>query len=164
MSRIDEWNQRHRAAHDDSREPAPVVVEAADLAKAGRALDLASGRGRNANCLADRGWNVVTVDAAIAAMPRVLCDLERDPLPFFDESFDLVVNVFFLHRPLFAEIRRVLRPGGFFAAQIHIRGINPAFCVKPGELKDVFADWEIVKYREQETAELIARKRLTANR
>ena len=44
-------------------------------------------------------------DASIDA--RVL-DLENDAaLPFEDESFDLVAILYFLHRPLFAEARRV---------------------------------------------------------
>ncbi len=57
--------------------------------KPGRALDLACGRGRDAQWLADRGWQVLAVDrdaAAIAGLRGVagvdarVMDLEREPI------------------------------------------------------------------------------------
>jgi SAM-dependent methyltransferase len=89
---------------------------------------------------------------------RVL-DLETGaPLPFEDDSFDLALILYYLHRPLFAEAKRLVRPGGLVVSAVRTRGINPRFCVAPGELAGVFSDWELLVSREGEIAEVVARK------
>jgi len=66
------------------------------------------------------GMNAVELAANSAAHDTVVHDLNLDPrLPFDDASFDAVtccVSVDYLIRPLevFAEVARVLRPGGIF--------------------------------------------------
>src|SRR3954468_19186976 len=66
------------------------------------------------------GMNRDELDANPQAQTRVLHDLNADPtLPFADDSFDDVVccvSVDYLVRPLevFADVARVLRPGGRF--------------------------------------------------
>lgn len=161
----DDWNARYLAG-DHPTDPAPLLVEAVRGVPAGRALDLACGAGRNAVFLAERGWDVVAIDGAPEAIRLLrernasvdarVADLERgDPLPFDDESFDLVAILYFLHRPLFAEARRVLRRGGLLVVAAKLAG---SFAVRSGELARTFADFEIVVERESETAELIAQK------
>lgn len=144
-----------------------IIGEAAELVKPGRALDLACGRGRNAVFLAQRGWSVVGIDIAPPALESIdtrALDLERNPLPFEDDSFDMVCIIHFLHRPLFAEARRVTRPGGVIVSAIHtVRStMNPKYTVAIGELRSLFADWEILVNREDEIAEIVARKPSTA--
>jgi SAM-dependent methyltransferase len=146
-------------------ERSQIVAEAVNLAKPGRALDLACGRGRNAIFLAERGWSVVGIDIAPPAIEGVdvrVLDLERNSLPFEDDAFDMVCIVHFLHRPLFAEARRVTRPGGLIVSAIHtVRStMNPKYTVAIGELRSLFSDWEILVYREDEIAEIVARKPL----
>jgi SAM-dependent methyltransferase len=94
-----------------------------------------------------------TVDA------RVL-DLERNAVPFPDESFDLVCIINFLHRPLFAEARRMTRRGGRVVSAIHTvkSSMNPKYAITHGELRSYFSDWEMLIDRENEVAELVARK------
>jgi SAM-dependent methyltransferase len=66
------------------------------------------------------GMNAAELQANAAASEWVVSDLNIDPtLPFDDESFDAVtccVSVDYLTKPLdvFADIARVLRPGGVF--------------------------------------------------
>ncbi len=66
------------------------------------------------------GMNRAELDANPALVDRVVQDLNADPvLPFADRSFDgavCCVSVDYLVRPLevFAEVARVLRPGGTF--------------------------------------------------
>ena len=66
------------------------------------------------------GMNAEELTANTAATARVVRDLNRDPsLPFDDASFDdavCCVSVDYLTRPVevFAEVARVLRPGGRF--------------------------------------------------
>ena len=161
---LDEWNERYRSREPLDREPASLLVEfASDLAP-GRALDLACGAGHNAEWLARRGWSVVAVDGAEEAIRLVphgvdarLLDLETGaPLPFDDESFDLVLILFYLHRPLFAEAKRVLRRGGTIVTAALLRG---RYGAAPGELESHFRDFDVVHAREGDVAEVVARKR-----
>ena len=168
---LENWNERYRSREEMNDEPATVLVDAASDLPPGRALDLACGAGRNALWLARRGWEVVAIDGAAEAIrilrehtgalpidTRVL-DLESgQPLAFEDASFDLVAILFYLHRPLFAEAKRLVRPGGIVVAAARTTGINPRFCVSPGEMRGFFEGWEVVVEREGEIAEMVVRK------
>lgn len=170
MDAIDRWNARYRDGERGSGAASPLLVEAVKGLAPGRALDLACGAGRNALFLAEQGWTVVAVDGSTVAIdlirnlhPRIeamVLDLEREPLPFENASFDLVCLIHFLHRPLFDHARRLLRPGGVIVTAIHTvrSGMNPAYTVGIGELRGHFKDWEIIVDREDEIAELVARK------
>ena len=137
--------------------PSPLVTEFAAPLPPARALDLACGAGRHARWLAERGWEVVAIDRT-PAPGVVVMDLESgDPLPFPPDSFDLVLIIHFLHRPLFAEAKRVTRRGGHVIAAIHTEAKH-RFLVAPGELRTFFEDWRIVHDREGGgVAEVIAR-------
>ena len=147
-----DWDSRYRSGEAPSG-PHRLIVEAARILAPGRALDLACGAGRNARYLAQKGWDVVAVDLSapalqLARMPHMLlADLERDRLPFRDASFDLVIIINFLHRPLFADARLVLRDGGAIAAAIRTTG---HYSLTPAELRDQFRGCRIVVEREGE--------------
>jgi len=131
------------------------------------ALDIACGRGRHAIALHAKGYTVVALDIARAALARpelnsrsgilpVQADVEC--WPFRSASFDVIVQYDFLDRGAFAAIRRALIPGGlllidtFLAVPEGINGPgprNPAFRLAPGELARTFADWEILRLAEQ---------------
>jgi SAM-dependent methyltransferase len=162
---LEDWNARYRAGEFDAT-PAELLVNAVTILPPGRALDLACGAGRNAIWLADQGWEVVAIDGASEAI-RILhghapaidarvMDLEAGaPLPFEDESFDLVCILYYLHRPLFAEAKRVLKPGGTIVCAVKMRG---TYRVAPGELRQTFDDFIVQRWSEGEIAELIARR------
>jgi SAM-dependent methyltransferase len=169
MPTLHEWNDRYSAPDDINDEPAPLLVQAAASLAPGHALDLASGAGRNAAWLARHGWNVVALDGADEAIRLVrahgldidarVMDLETGaPLPFDDETFDLVAILYYLHRPLYAEAARVLKPGGILVSAVRMRGINSKYCVSQGELRTAFGAWDVLHEREGEIAEIIARK------
>jgi len=112
----------------------------------GRALDLACGAGRHAHWLAEHGWEVMAVDNSEEALaqvrtPKLKLDLEREPLPFADASFDLVLIIRYMHRPLFDEAERVLRPGGVLITHPKTTG---RFGIDPAELEERFAGWEVI--------------------
>jgi tellurite methyltransferase len=164
---LDEWNERYRTRETLDDEPAALLVNAARDLPPGRALDLACGAGRNAVWLVRRGWDVVAIDGASEAIrivrenePRVdarVLDLETGgALPFEDETFDLVAILFYLHRPLFAEAKRLVRPGGIIVAAARMSG---TYAIAAGEMRAAFADLAIVHEREAEIAEIVARKR-----
>ena len=68
----------------------------------------------------------------------VVADLESEPRGFsiVPERYDLVCDFFFLDRGLFAEIREGVKPGGLFAAAIHVSA-GHSFVVAPDELERV---------------------------
>ena len=138
------WDDRYRSG-DYPAEPDPLVVRFVSPLPPGRALDLACGAGRHARWLAERGWEVTAVDnsrEALALFPSArFMDLEVDRLPFADASFDLVLIVRFLHRPLFAEARRIVRPGGMVIATARTAG---RFAVAPGELRAAFEGMQVL--------------------
>ena len=65
------WDERH-AAHDpiESRDPDATLASAIEGLVPGRALDLATGDGRNAVLLARKGWRVTAVDFSAVAIDR----------------------------------------------------------------------------------------------
>ena len=161
---IAKWNARY-AGRDPglSEPPASPLPDAVEGLSPGRALDLACGAGRNAVWLAQRGWRVDAVDGADAALTllsthaeRAGCqdritahaaDLEADPPGFAiaREAYDLIVDCYFVHRPLFAAIREGTRPGGLFVAALHLPapagGKGHRYALQPGELEQVVKGW-----------------------
>jgi tellurite methyltransferase len=161
---IHEWNQRYRTREEIDHEPAQLLVDAVRDLTPGRALDLACGAGRNAVWLAQHGWDVVALDGAEEAIglihePRVearVFDLEAGaPLPFEDESFDLVLILYYLHPPLFAEAKRVLRRGGTIVVAVLTKG---RYGIGRGELVQHFEGFDVLHHREEEVAEMVAKK------
>jgi len=113
------WNEKYRS-QDYPTEPAAIVEQFFRLAQGKTALDLAAGSGRHAIFLAEQGFAVDAVDiseeglalfAGRSASIRPICaDLDTFDIP--GERYDLIVNVLYLNRRLFPQIREALRPGG----------------------------------------------------
>jgi tellurite methyltransferase len=183
-----DWDERYRNGEHTIKEPSPLLRTAIASLKPGRALDIACGVGRHAIFLAEHGWHATAVDssrvgieilqqrareAGVAVEARV-ADLESGEFYIEPGTYDLVCVFYYLQRNLFSTIRAGVKQGGTVVAAIHLndgredaKPANPAFLLEPGELKQLFADWEITYYREGEsdegghhhdTAYLIARK------
>jgi len=101
---------------------------------AGRCLDLGCGTGFAVPALVAAGWQVVGVDvsadqlAVADGVDAELVQADAADLPFEDDSFDAVVSVlthtdFDDPASVFAEVHRVLRPGGRF---VYV-GSHPCF-------------------------------------
>lgn len=120
------WDARWAEGEGPSRTPAPILQAWAErLPRSGRALDLASGPGRNALWLAQRGLETTAVDVSPVALTQLRhaamamgmavttlhLDLEHDPLP--PGPWDVVVCTAYLLRELFPAIRAALAPGGW---------------------------------------------------
>jgi len=133
------WDARH-AARDpiEARDPDPTLVAEVGALRPGRALDLATGDGRNAIYLAGQGWQVTAVDFSSVALERACASagaagvdvdwIEADLLDWSPpaSTFDLVAIVF-LHLPpderrvVYARAAAALRPGGTFLVVGHDR-------------------------------------------
>jgi SAM-dependent methyltransferase len=120
-----DWDDRYRATERLwSAEPNVFVEDRLADRKPGVGLDLASGEGRNAIWLAERGWEMTAVDFSPVAVERGRANstgvefVVGDVLTWNpDRSYDLVL-IAYLHLPL-ADfeplIRRAadwLQPGG----------------------------------------------------
>jgi SAM-dependent methyltransferase len=161
------WDEHYAQAPEIDFTPAPLLIEVAELLPPGRALDLASGPGRNALYLAALGWSVVAVDSSAAAI-RILreraaasrldvethvADLESDAFGIEPGAYDLICDFLYLQRDLFSQIKEGVRPGGVVVAEILVRDDQPhRFVLEPGELWAAFHGWKILSYSESPRA------------
>ncbi len=183
-----DWDDRYRRGEHAGSEPSRLLVRAVEDLTPGRALDIACGAGRHAVFLAERGFTVTAVDSSHAAIEITeqrarergvtldarVADLERGEFVIARDVYDLISVFYYLQRDLFPQIRAGLKAGGTLVAAIHVvdedpasRLANPAFSLRPGELRSEFRGWEIIHYREgqpddddhkRRTAEIIARR------
>ncbi len=181
------WNRRYAECGVRAFPPAPaewLIENRALLPGSGarRALDLACGDGRNAAYLAGLGFEVDAVDISdvviealqAAASDRgvavnpVRLDLECEPLPGSD--YDVIVQLNYLQRSLFAPIARALAAGGILIVETVTREhaeelgnrFNPRFLLDRNELRTAFPDLEVLRY-EEGVAERSGRPRALAS-
>ena len=169
---IAKWEQRYRTnSQQEVSPPSPPLPQAISGIKPGTALDLACGVGRHTLWLASLGWHVDAVDGSMFAIKQLqqrsvtagyrdrlapfVADLEAEScmFPIRKNHYDLIVDCYFLHRPLFNKIRDGIRPGGLFVAALHIptkpdastenrkRG-HHNYLLKPGELLALAEHWQ----------------------
>jgi SAM-dependent methyltransferase len=99
-------------------------------------LELGCGTGNDAARLADAGYSVTAIDLSLEAIGQaqarfgsmvrfMVADMTRR-LPFADGSFDAVMSNVAMHmfpdgvtRALFAEVGRLVRPGGLFLFHVN---------------------------------------------
>ena len=163
------WNRKYTISPGSTPERVEACGEPELVAHShlieyqGRALELASGRGRNALYVASKGYRVIAADCAVnallscrdsateAGLPvyAMACDLEYYRFP--SASFDLVSVIRFLHRPLLPAIHDWLRPGGILFYKTFSTGFlsinprfNPDYLVEPGELLHAFRDLDLL--------------------
>jgi len=179
MNGATEWNSRYQIL---PHMPPPCQVVAAHthlLPTTGTALDLACGLGANALLLARHGLKTYAWDYAETALERLqamargeqvqihteLRDVVNSPPPA--NSFDVIVVCRFLDRHLVPFLTLALKPNGLVFYQTFTRNSvsdggpkNPAFRLAENELLRLFADLQIVVYREEGNNEalLVARK------
>ena len=135
------------------------------------------GRGRHALVLARHGFQTFGVDIRHEAVRDAMnaaaregllirgwcADLTDSPLPV--GFFDLLVVTRYLQRDLFDTIKAAVKPGGyviyetFTSAQlVHGTGPkSPDHLLRPGELRSLFADWNVLFYEEVDVEEAVAR-------
>jgi tellurite methyltransferase len=150
-----------------------VLVRFATLFKdenlTGPILDLACGDGQNGLFLAGLGLPVILADreasrlrsAKDAAQKKGLevtmweVDLERGENPFAEAEYRAILVFRYLHRPLIPCLKKGIKGGGIliyetFTIEQPRYGSphNPAYLLKPGELRDWLKDWQVIHYFE----------------
>jgi SAM-dependent methyltransferase len=154
---------------------------------------LACGTGRHAIFLAENGWHVTAVDNSAVGIEMAreraaektleidfrVADLEAGEFNLEENAFDLICDFYYLQHELFAAMKKGVKTGGLVVATIHIYGAGEPegeFLLREGELKEFFADFEILHYHEtpatdadagehhRRTAEIVARKPVAGER
>lgn len=164
----DKWNRIY-AGEGTASLPATVITESlALLPTQGRAVDIACGRGTNAIFLAQRGLTVDAWDISDVAIDQLqeraralglplnasCCDIKPERLA--GQQWDVIVNCHYLDRSLTAVMKTALAPGGLIlfqtftaAKQIGSGPSNPDFLLATGELRSMFADFDVLLERDE---------------
>ncbi len=184
------WDKRFgRREFALGKDPNPFLKKNIYLLPKGKALDIATGEGRNAVFLAQHGFEVDAVDLSEKGLKKAqklarergvkmntfLVDLDQYQIE--KERYDLIANFYFLKRRLIPRIRNGLKKGGRVIFQTYLLehrtlgtgGPKQAkYFLKSNELLTLFKDFRIVFYREgifkeggkrKAVASLIAEKR-----
>jgi len=165
------WNQRY--AEDSYRKTNPVDLLRDWLPNipVGKALDVASGAGRNAIYLAQAGFQVDAIDIshvglqqtaqkAAAKRLEVNCiEHDLDEPYAFARNYDLIVVLWYVNLELIRQLCDCLVPGGFLICEEHlyceqevIGPGNPNFRVAPGALREAVSSLNLLLYEESITA------------
>ncbi len=106
----------------DIETPSPWMVRHAVYVKPqSELLDVACGRGRHARFFAARNVMVTAVDRDASLLQPLKTvqnvrteqrDLENDPWPYAEHSFDVVLVCNYLWRPAARELLATVKPGG----------------------------------------------------
>lgn len=163
------WDHRYASgAYVPRTRPSPFLLEWLDRIPTGRALDIATGTGRNALALAEAGYEVDAVDISAVAIDRAraqaerrglevdwhVADLDSDALP--GDGYQLVTVLRYHNPALWPRLASALAPDGWIVVEHHLRTHrsdvagprDAAFRLAPGELLATFDDLRVVHYSE----------------
>jgi len=164
------WDKRFgRKEFALGKEPNPFLKKHIRLLPKGKALDMATGEGRNAVFLAQHGFEVDAMDISERGLKKTqklarekgvhintfLVDLDQYPIE--KERYDLIANFYFLKRRLIPRIKKGLKKGGRVIFETYLLehrtlgtgGPKQAkYFLKPNELLHLFQDFRVLFYRE----------------
>jgi 2-polyprenyl-3-methyl-5-hydroxy-6-metoxy-1,4-benzoquinol methylase len=164
------WDQRFKGKQFTfGKKPNSFLRRHIALLPKGKALDLATGEGRNAVFLAQHGFKVDAVDISeiglkktqelaekrVVRVHTLLADL--DSYAIKKGEYKLITNFYFLNRNIIPRIRRGLKKGGMVIFEtyllehrrLHTGGPkNPKYFLKANEPLQLFKGLRILFYRE----------------
>ena len=150
-------------------EPHPIVNELIKLRQTGSVLDLGAGFGRHSLFLADQGFTVTAVEQEEKKLVKLTDKASRigvniktitsDLVTFVpSEKYDIILCIMALHFLNTSEVARVIammqkctNKDGLNVITSYTEG-NPTNLrtsfFKKDELKNMYKDWDIIKYEE----------------
>ncbi|WP_345779700.1 class I SAM-dependent methyltransferase [Haloplanus halobius] len=165
------WNETYRTDEEFELpdDPIPALQSRIETLPAGRALDVATGTGRNALFLAETGYDVDAVDVSDAALERAerageargvdVNWIRSDIADFaFEESaYDVIAVSFFAALDRLPDIKEALAPGGVLVYEHHLRSSDPIdmgpstdrYRFRANDLLRACLDLTILDYRER---------------
>lgn len=164
------WDSKHTAEQEPGK-PAAFLRQIFQTGpweiQPGRALDIATGKGRNALFLAEQGFTVDAIDISEVGLQQAQRHAEKQGLTlnlvqadlasfeFPDSAYDLILNINFLLRSLVPKIKNALLPGGYIIFDTYLldqqdlgHPRNPAYLLNHNELLDLFRGFRILCYQE----------------
>ncbi len=160
------WDQRYRdGSYQPRSAPFSLLEQMIDRLPRGRALDIACGGGRNALFLAAHGYEVEAVDGSPEALrlaegqarARGLAvrwtEADLDDYAPPETGYAVIVNCFYLNRPLLGRLTDALADDGYIFIEQHLRTFLPVpgnrdWRLEPNELLRTFRGLRIVRYEE----------------
>lgn len=164
------WDIRWREkATRSTWQPDPWLLKVRPRFQQGTALDIACGMGRNAIYLAEEGFKVSAVDVSQVGLDLLNQEAQRRGLEIETQQvdlekrepvlpvgpFDLLLNLFYLHRPLLPQELAKVRPGGIAVVRTFSRAgaekfgaVRPEISLAEGELLEIFSGWEVLLHEE----------------
>jgi SAM-dependent methyltransferase len=147
----------------------PFLKRHIALLSRGKALDIATGEGRNAVFLAENGFDVDAVDISEVGLKKTkklaketgvkihTFHADLNTYQIEPAQYDLIINFYFLKRNLIPKIKKGLKKGGKVIFETYIlEHRNLSICgpkqakyfLKPNELLSLFNGFRILLYRE----------------
>jgi len=157
------WNEKYRRK-GYPEEPSAIVKSFSGMVQPTMALDIAAGNGRNALYLAGQGFTVDAVDISDEglsflrgrhpAIQSICVDLDTFDIP--TGRYGLIIDILYLNRRLFPQIREGLRPGGLLIFETLLQPPGGAehsehgrdYLLRENELLHSFLSLRILHYHE----------------
>lgn len=152
-----------------AQDAAQLLIQHLSRFPKGKALDIASGYGRNAFYLAAQSYVVHGFDrdeaavhfcnekAASLTLPFTAqcCDLEKD-IPFSENEYALATCFYYLDRKIIPQVKAALQIGGVMVYETFLidqhkhygKPSRSAFCWDRNELLKNFLDFRVLYYHE----------------
>ncbi|ELZ84672.1 methylase involved in ubiquinone/menaquinone biosynthesis [Haloferax elongans ATCC BAA-1513] len=136
-----EWDERFRdGEYPTDPDPSPVLRAHIETFPTGRALDVATGTGRNSLFLAERGYDVDALDFSEEGL-RIVRERARETgvedrietihadaetYEFPDNTYDVITISYYKTLDRLSDIKAALNSGGVLFYQHHLRSDPPA--------------------------------------
>jgi len=161
------WDSRFaKEGYFMGKDPIPFLVTHVDLRPKGKALDLATGEGRNSVYLASKGFQVLGLDISpkglekaqkLAAEKQVTIETKAVDLEQYQlerDAYDVILVSYYLQRTLIPQIKAALKSGGVALIETYnldYLKYNPRFrrewALEQNELLEWFKDFKILRYQ-----------------
>jgi SAM-dependent methyltransferase len=164
------WDERFKEKKFAfGKEANPFLKRHISLLPKGKALDIATGEGRNAIFLSQNGFDVEAVDISKMGLRKArklaeemgvkirTFNVDLDTYQIKKGQYDLIANFYFLKRSLIPKIKKGLRKGGRVIFETYLlehRNLGTGgpketkYFLKPNELLRLFDGFRILRYRE----------------
>ncbi|RMD46092.1 MAG: methyltransferase domain-containing protein [Aquificota bacterium] len=160
----EKWNEKYLKEDFPWDSPSEIVEKFYRFAPEGKALDIACGLGRNSIFLAEKGFQVDAVDISDVALKKLQGKKHINPIEadldiynIEKNRYSLIININYLNRRLFPQIKEGLINGGvliFETFTLHeeegfMHPKNRDFLLRKNELLHSFCDMYIIYYQEK---------------
>jgi SAM-dependent methyltransferase len=129
------WNEKYSTDEEFELpdDPIPELARRIETLPSGRALDVATGTGRNARFLASEGYEVDAVDVSDEALDRAASAAEDEEVAvnwiradigdfeFEADAYDVITVSFFAALDRLPDLMEALAPGGVLVYEHHLR-------------------------------------------